>query len=92
VTMGTATSLRMDPAIAREVLDTIVATIDNARAAGSDPVLVTSPSVRRLLKQLVQCEMKNLPVLSLSEVPDWVDVDVINMIPAPQMSMAGVGQ
>jgi flagellar biosynthesis protein FlhA len=81
--IGATTTLRMDPALAREVLDNLVVAVGSARRAGIEPVMITSPSVRRLARQLFQCEMKNLPVLSLGEVPDWVNVDVINMIPAP---------
>ncbi len=82
-TIGATTSLRMDPERARIALDHIAAAVGSAREAGSEPVLIASPAVRRLAKQLAQCEMKSLPVLSLGEVPDWVNVDVINMIPAP---------
>lgn len=83
IAMGATTSLRMDPVVAREVLDSIAVAVDHARMAGAEPVMLASPAVRRLLRQLVQCEMKNLPVLSLSEVPARVNVDIVNMIPAP---------
>jgi flagellar biosynthesis protein FlhA len=82
-TIGATTSLRMDPELARVALDHIASAVNSAREAGSEPVLISSPAVRRLAKQLAQCEIKSLPVLSLGEVPDWVNVDIINMIPAP---------
>ena len=82
-TVGSTTALRMDPVLAREALDSIGAALARARDAGLDPVLLTSPPVRRLARQLAQCEFKDLPVLSLGEVPSWVDVDIVNMIPAP---------
>lgn len=90
--IGATTNLRMDPAVAREVLDSISTAVDSARMAGAEPVMLASPAVRRLLRQLVQCEMKNVPVLSLSEVPARVNVDIMNMIPAPARmpEMAGV--
>jgi len=84
--IGTTTSLRMDPEVARSVLDSLVVAVGAARDAGSEPVLIASPAVRRLARQLAQCEMKNLPVLSLGEVPEWVDVDIINMIPPPAVA------
>jgi flagellar biosynthesis protein FlhA len=86
--IGTTTSLRMDPALAREVLDSLGTALGSAREAGGEPVLLASPSVRRLARQLAQCDFKNLPVLSLGEVPAWVNVDVINLIPAPLRSLA----
>lgn len=81
--IGATTTLRMAPELARSVLDHIVTAVGYAREAGVEPVLIASPSVRRLAKQLAQCEIKTLPVLSLGEVPEWVNVDIINMIPAP---------
>jgi flagellar biosynthesis protein FlhA len=81
--IGATTTLRMDPELARGVLDHISIAVGTAREAGAEPVLIASPAVRRLAKQLAQCEIKTLPVLSLGEIPEWVNVDIINMIPAP---------
>lgn len=81
--IGSTTTLRMDPEMARKVLDNMVLAVNSAREAGIEPVIIASPAVRRYARQLAQCEMKNLPVLSLGEVPEWAEVDVINMIPAP---------
>ncbi len=81
--IGSTTTLRMDPELARKVLDNMVLAVTTAREAGVEPVIIASPAVRRFARQLAQCEMKNLPVLSLGEVPEWADVDIINMIPAP---------
>ncbi len=86
--IGSTTSLRMDPSIAREVLDSLGTALDSAREAGGAPVLLASPSVRRLARQLAQCDFKHLPVLSLGEVPSWVNVDIINLISAPARSFA----
>lgn len=86
--IGATTTLRMDPEVARQVLDHMVMAVGSARENGVEPVLIASPAVRRLAKQLAHCEMKNLPVLSLGEVPDWVNVDIINMIPAPVVAEA----
>lgn len=83
--VGSTTTLRMDPVPAREVLDMIGVALSQARDAGLEPVLLASPPVRRLARQLAQCEFKDLPVLSLGEVPSWIDVDIINMIPAPAL-------
>ncbi len=84
--IGATTTLRMAPELARTVLDHMATAVGSAREAGAEPVLIASPAVRRLAKQLAQCEMKNLPVLSLGEVPEWVKVDIINMIPAPAVA------
>lgn len=89
--IGTTASLRMEPSVAREVLDSLGHALDCARNAGSEPVLLASPSVRRLARQLAQCDFKNLPVLSLGEVPSWVNVDIINLIPAPARNFAAAG-
>ena len=83
--VGSTTVLRMDPVPARDVLDMMGVALGQARDAGLEPVLLTSPPVRRLARQLAQCEFKDLAVLSLGEVPGWIDVDIINMIPAPAM-------
>ncbi|MDF7800915.1 flagellar biosynthesis protein FlhA [Pontiellaceae bacterium B1224] len=84
--IGATTTLRMDPELARGVLDHISSAVGAAREAGAEPVLIASPAVRRLAKQLAQCEIKTLPVLSLGEIPEWVNVDIINMIPAPAIA------
>ncbi len=84
--IGATTTLRMDPELARRVLDHMVQAVGAVRKAGAEPVLIASPAVRRLAKQLAQCEMKNLPVLSLGEVPEWVAVDIVNMISVPAVA------
>ncbi len=81
--IGSTTVLRMDPALARQVLDSIGVILAQSREAGIEPVLLTSPPIRRLARQLAQCEFKDLAVLSLGEVPAWVNVDVVNMVPPP---------
>ncbi|MBN2164441.1 MAG: flagellar biosynthesis protein FlhA [Pontiellaceae bacterium] len=82
--IGATTSLRMDPETARSVLDYLAEAVGKARRAGIEPVLIASPAVRRMARQLAQCEIKELPVLSLGEVPEWVNVDIINMLPIPR--------
>ena len=89
--MGATTVLRMDPILARQTLDSMGAILNMAHEAGHEPVLLASPPVRRLARQLAQCEFKELPVLSLGEIPEWVNVDVINMVPAPTPSAEPVG-
>lgn len=88
--IGAMTALRMDPEVARAVLDNMAVAVGAARRSGSEPVLIASPSVRRLARQLAQCELKELPVLSLGEVPEWVNVDIVNMIPLPRIAKAGL--
>lgn len=89
--IGSTIVLRMDPPLARQVLDSIGTILSQARDAGHDPVLLASPPVRRLARQLAQCEFKELAVLSLGEVPAWVDVDVINMVPPPVVEEQPIG-
>jgi len=75
--------LALDPAAAREILQSIRRAADAVRGRGLDPVLVCSPSIRPQVRQLIQHDFSAMTVLSLAEIPEAVRLEVIHLVPMP---------
>ena len=69
----------VDPGTTRTLLDAIERELD-AREAGRPPVLLTSPEVRRALRQLVAQRFPRLAVLSYEELPPTLPVRPVGKI------------
>ena len=81
VAIGT---LVLDPSVAQSVLGSIRTELESSRKKGVDPVLLCSPAVRPVLRQLIQHDFRDTAVLSFMEVPDSIQVDMLSMITAPK--------
>jgi flagellar biosynthesis protein FlhA len=75
--------LALDPAMAREILQSLKRGYDAARSRGLEPVLVCSPAIRPQARQLVQHEFRDMAVLSLAEIPEAVRLEVVFLVPLP---------
>jgi flagellar biosynthesis protein FlhA len=80
----TSSALAMNPAIAHEILQKITDSIKSARSKGFEPVLLCSPAIRPVVRQMIMSSFKDTAVLSYAEVPDSIQIDIQGMIPAPK--------
>lgn len=73
----------LSPVMVHQIMESIRLALESARRKGMEPVLLCSPSLRPQVRQLTQHEFRDTAVLSFAEVPDSIQVDMLNMIPAP---------
>jgi flagellar biosynthesis protein FlhA len=66
---GQAAYLALEPGMAQRILGSINQALDKTVAAEGQPVLLTSPSVRPHLAQLLLRFLPTLPVISQAEIP-----------------------
>ncbi|MBF0480690.1 MAG: flagellar biosynthesis protein FlhA [Desulfovibrionaceae bacterium] len=66
---GQAAYLALEPGMAQRILSSINQALDKAVASEGQPVLLTSPSVRPHLAQLLLRFLPTLPVISQAEIP-----------------------
>ncbi len=67
--------LTLDPASAQRIVHAIKIAVDDVMARGYQPVMLTSPNIRRHLKKLVDRFMPNITVLSHSELGGSVRIE-----------------
>lgn len=77
--------LVMDPSMAQQVLGKMKERIEEAKNSGVEPVLVCSPSIRPQVRQLIQHDFPDTAVISFAEIPDSTPVDMLNLIPVPEV-------
>jgi flagellar biosynthesis protein FlhA len=57
-------------------------------AAGHPPVIVASPQVRAVVRQIIAPTLPDAAVLGYNEVADDVDVESIGLVKPPQTAAA----
>lgn len=72
--------LALEPSTAQLVLNNIRQGMEQFNQAGTNPVLMASPSIRRHLKKLTERFIPNLAVLSHSEIPPNIKIQSIGMV------------
>jgi flagellar biosynthesis protein FlhA len=77
------TSLAIPPGIARRLADAVAETARPLVQAGHPLVVLTSPSVRAQVKQILDAHVPGAVVLSYNEVDRDVDVDSIGLVDLP---------
>jgi flagellar biosynthesis protein FlhA len=80
---GGATSVNMPArtanAIARQVTDAITPVVN----AGNSPVVIASPQVRAVVRQIVQPHLPNIVVLGYNEIVPEVEVESMGLVGPP---------
>lgn len=72
--------LSMDPQISRKITTELHEQIERVVQAGSQPIFLTSPSIRMYLKQFVDKIMPTVPVLSYTELEPEVEIQSIGVV------------
>ena len=74
------TYLAMHPATAQNIMREISQTVENAVAADGQPVVLTSPSVRPHLAQLMTRFLPGVPVISQAEIPSDIRLTAVGNV------------
>jgi flagellar biosynthesis protein FlhA len=86
---GGATSINMPArtanAVARAVIDAITPVVN----AGHGPVVIASPQVRAIVRQIVQPHLPNVIVLGYNEIVPEIEVESMGLVGPPE---EGAGQ
>lgn len=68
----------IDPGINTKILEKIDAILTSTQAP--NPVVLASPRIRVAFKRLIEMAFPQLPVLSLNEIPNSIDLESIGMV------------
>lgn len=72
--------LAMDPANSQMLYQKVSEQVQNVMQSGRQPILLVSPTIRMYLQQLVERTMKDVPVLSYSELEPDVEIQSIGVV------------
>lgn len=66
--------LALDPAISRQLLDSIKSTVGDLSRSMQKPVLLTSMDIRRYMRKMIEQDLYELPVLSYQELTQDINI------------------
>ncbi|TDX42356.1 flagellar biosynthesis protein FlhA [Halanaerobium congolense] len=72
--------LSLEPAQAQDIINKIVSQVKGLLEEGRDPILLTSPMIRRPLKEMVHRTFSDLIVLSFNELESDIDLQVQGVV------------
>jgi flagellar biosynthesis protein FlhA len=70
----------IEPKFAEQVLSRLMGHVEKMMSANHMPVLLCAPEIRRYLRQFTERVMPHLSVLSMSEVPNSVNLKSFGMV------------
>ncbi|MGI6491266.1 MAG: flagellar biosynthesis protein FlhA [Pelotomaculum sp.] len=70
----------LEPQVARQVLSKLKETVENLTMKGISPVVLCSPQVRLPFRRFIEKYLPNLGVLSLNEIAQNIDVEVVGTV------------
>jgi flagellar biosynthesis protein FlhA len=70
----------LKPDIITRIFDNISSAIDGAAMRGSEPALLTSPRIRAAFRNLINFNFPTLAVLSITEVPNDVEIEAVGLV------------
>nr|MCU0689162.1 flagellar biosynthesis protein FlhA [Phycisphaerales bacterium] len=76
------TSLTMPAGVAQRVSDQIMRGIQSVTAAGHSPIVIASPTVRAVVRQIIEQAAPNAVVLGYNEIVPGVDAESVALVPA----------
>lgn len=72
--------MAIHPATAQNIMREISQSVENAVAADGQPVVLTSPSVRPHLAQLMTRFLPGVPVISQAEIPPEIRLTAVGNV------------
>lgn len=72
--------LSLEPQILQKILNSTAENVKKAYKLGIQPLILTSPLVRRYFKNIIENNIKNIPVLSYAELDPNVEIKAIGMV------------
>jgi flagellar biosynthesis protein FlhA len=83
------TTMSIPPQVANRIAAAVAKTAEPLMAAGHQLVVLTAPTVRAQLRQILDPQIPGAAVLSYNEIVDDLDVESMGLVQVPQL--AGVG-
>jgi len=74
------TSVTMPARIATRTAEQVLRALQRVTAAGRPPVVIASPSVRAVVRQIVEPHLPTVAVLGYNEVPPGVEVESLGLV------------
>lgn len=72
--------LALDPASTQTVFQKLTEQINRLVQTGHQPILLTSPTIRMYLRQIIERSMQDIPVLSYSELEPNVEIQSVGVV------------
>jgi flagellar biosynthesis protein FlhA len=72
--------LALDPSSSQMIYHRLNEQVNKAIQAGQQPVILTSPTIRMYLRQLLERTMQDIPVLSYSELEPSVEIQSMGVV------------
>ncbi|MDB5052072.1 MAG: flagellar biosynthesis protein FlhA [Bacilli bacterium] len=72
--------LALDPSSSQMIYHRLNEQVNKAIQAGQQPVILTSPTIRMYLRQLLERSMQDIPVLSYSELEPSVEIQSMGVV------------
>lgn len=72
--------LALDPASSQIVFQKINDQVNKAIQSGHQPIILTSPTIRMYLRQLLERTMQDIPVLSYNELESSVEIQSVGVV------------
>jgi flagellar biosynthesis protein FlhA len=70
----------LDPAIITKIFDNIKSLNEKLLFNGIEPVILASPKIRIAFRNLISFNFPNIPVLSLNEIPNDVEIQAVGLV------------
>ncbi|MBK7405761.1 MAG: flagellar biosynthesis protein FlhA [Phycisphaerales bacterium] len=74
------TSINMPARVANRVAEQVLRSLQRVTAGGHHPVVIASPQVRGVVRQLVEPHLPTVVVLGYNEVPPGVEVETLGLV------------
>ncbi|HBU84991.1 flagellar biosynthesis protein FlhA [Paenibacillus sp. UMB7766-LJ446] len=72
--------LALDPASTQSVYQKLTEQVNRLIQSGQQPVVLTSPTIRMYLRQVIERTMQDIPVLSYSELEPNVEIQSVGVV------------
>ncbi|MOA28627.1 Flagellar biosynthesis protein FlhA [compost metagenome] len=72
--------LALDPVSTQNVFQKLTEQINRLIQSGQQPIVLTSPTIRMYLRQVIERSMQDIPVLSYSELEPNVEIQSVGVV------------
>jgi len=87
-----STSFNMPARVSNQVSEAILKAIGQLVGQGHQPVLLASPQIRAVVRQLIEPHLPNAAVLGYNEIVNGVEIESVAMVGVPSGVAASLGQ
>jgi len=74
--------LALDPASSQAIYSRLTEQVNRLVQAGQQPIILTSPTIRMYLRQLLERSLQDIPVISYSELEPSIEVQSVGVVSA----------